>query len=718
MQIKIEYVPVRLSSKILIVMFLSFSFLYFWWRLDTFNPNALFFSYTLYILEVYGLINLLLHLLGTVKLSSRRLKTAKKNLKVDIFIPTYNESIDIIRRTVVGALAMDYPHKTWVLDDGSRNEVKELTQQLGARYLPRKNGADAKAGNLNNALSYSSADFIAIFDADHIPNHAFLTNTLGFFDDKGVAFVQTPQDFYNLDSFQHQDKNNGVVWSEQTLFFRVIQRGKDYWNASFFCGSCAVIRKSALDAIGGFATGTITEDLHTSIRFHKAGFKSVYWPFSLAYGLAPSTLKQFLLQRLRWGRGAMQVWHKEGIFFRKGLTLAQKLNYLSSILTYFDGLQKTFYYVIPIIILFSGVAPIETSLESFLLFFIPYMTINYLLFEQLSRGYGGFFTQEKYNGARFFTFLRVALSFFSNFNHKFDVTSKDKTVEHEYLHYAPQVLVVLGSMGAIIYGLLSQSIAIKGVLYVAIFWALFNGYAVIMVLVHAFKSKGHPRKSYRFKLPHPCRIKLKNKVINCLVDDISTGCGLYGTFPLSTKINQLVTGKILLYSGSTFSFKAKVKSMNYGWSVTGERYIKSIGTIFKLNQKNQNFLDSYLFGDNLQHIINNIREHEDTLLDKILNLFHKNSHPITAYQPKDWKILLDSQGMQIGIMATKDRLSKYGRVIFIKKPNTLEYLQVETKESTYNISVSLLSEVLVDFKAYDVLINDVSIAYNQSIPNM
>jgi cellulose synthase/poly-beta-1,6-N-acetylglucosamine synthase-like glycosyltransferase len=122
-------------------------------------------------------------------------------------------------------------------------------------------------------LTQSRAQFIAIFDADHAPKTSFLTQTLGFFSDPQVAFVQTPQDFYNLDSFQHRwSRRKGQVWTEQSLFFRVIQRGKDYWNAAFFCGSCAVIRRSSLDAIGGFATGTVTEDLHTSIRLHKQGF--------------------------------------------------------------------------------------------------------------------------------------------------------------------------------------------------------------------------------------------------------------------------------------------------------------------------------------------------------------------------------------------------------------------------------------------------------------
>ncbi|ODU01576.1 MAG: hypothetical protein ABS89_07125 [Thiobacillus sp. SCN 63-1177] len=181
-------------------------------------------------------------------------------LKVDVFIPTYNEDVEMVRRTALAARAMKYPHETWILDDGNREAMREMAQSLGVRYLARTDNAHAKAGNLNHALPHSTADLIATFDADHAPRQDFLLKTLGYFSDPNVAFVQTPQDFYNLDSFQNRtDPGSRVAWSEQSLFFRVIQRGKDYWNAAFYCGSCAVIRRQSLDAIGGFATGTVTE---------------------------------------------------------------------------------------------------------------------------------------------------------------------------------------------------------------------------------------------------------------------------------------------------------------------------------------------------------------------------------------------------------------------------------------------------------------------------
>ncbi|MES2366975.1 MAG: cellulose synthase catalytic subunit [Pseudomonadota bacterium] len=249
----------------------------------------------------------------TWRLTVRIAPPAPRGLSVDVFIPTFNEPVQLVRRTLLATIHMDYPHETWLLDDGNRPEMASLAEDLGVRYLARERNTDAKAGNLNNALANSSAEFVAVFDADHAPQQNFLTHTLGYFNDPAVAFVQTPQDFFNLDSYQHrQQTRKHTVWTEQSLFFRVIQRGKDYWNAAFFCGSCATLRRSALEKIGGFATGTVTEDLHTSIRLHKQGFKSVYHAEPLAFGIAPSSVVPFLQQRIRWGQGACRSGAKNG----------------------------------------------------------------------------------------------------------------------------------------------------------------------------------------------------------------------------------------------------------------------------------------------------------------------------------------------------------------------------------------------------------------------
>jgi cellulose synthase (UDP-forming) len=273
-------------------------------------------------------------------------------------------------------------------------------------------------------LRQTTGAFIAIFDADHAPQKNFLTSTLGYFSDTNVAFVQTPQDFFNLDSFQHRvNGKKKEMWTEQSLFFKVIQRGKDYWNAAFFCGSCAVVRRSALDLVGGFATATVTEDLHTSIKLHKAGFRSVYHPESVAFGIAPSTVAPFLQQRVRWGQGAMQVLKKENIFFTRELTIIQRLNYAASMMTYFDGWQKGIFYIAPVIVLTMGIMPIKADGVDFLLHFLPYYLLSLWVFKEAGRGYGGILYMEQYNFARFAAFIWATCGLFAG-KLQFKVTNK------------------------------------------------------------------------------------------------------------------------------------------------------------------------------------------------------------------------------------------------------------------------------------------------------
>ncbi|MGN5476509.1 glycosyltransferase family 2 protein [Cupriavidus basilensis] len=258
----------------LVAIYVACGLAYMVWRIGAINHAAPWLSIPLYAAEIYGYVSGLLFVMMTYRLSLREPVPPQEGLKVDVFVPTYNESVDLLRRTLLAAKWMDYPHETWLLDDGRRESMRQLAAELGCRYLSRQDNLHAKAGNLNNALRITDGDFIAIFDADHAPRKDFLLKTLGFFSDEKVAFVQTPQDFFNIDSFGHR-LGKKRVWDEQALFFKVIQRGKDVLNAAFFCGSCAVVRRAALDEIGGFATETVTEDVHTAIKLHKRGYRSV-----------------------------------------------------------------------------------------------------------------------------------------------------------------------------------------------------------------------------------------------------------------------------------------------------------------------------------------------------------------------------------------------------------------------------------------------------------
>lgn len=454
------------------------------------------------------------------KLPKREPPSPPRGLKVDVFIPTLNEDISILRRTILGCLRMSYPHKVFVLDDGKRPEVRKLCEELGCGYITREDNKNAKAGNLNNALKYTDGDFIAVFDADHVPNPEFLERTLGYFRDPKVAFVQTPQDFYNVDSYQHRIVR-GKLWHEQALFFRVIMRGKDRLNSSFFCGSCAVIRRKALEDIGGFATGTVTEDLHTSVKLHSKGWRSVYHPEPLAYGLAPSGIGPYKTQRERWGRGAMQVFVKDNPLLVKGLSLSQRLSYMASMITYFDGFQKLIYYVAPIVVLTADVYPIDTPLSEFLLFFIPHFLLSILAFEEMSRGYGRMHILEQYNVLRFLTFMKSVLGFFDFGKVRFKVTDKSIRIKGDVKEVLPQILLSACTIAGIVCGLWKLPTSARPDVYAAnIFWASVNLTLTFLALLWTLRRKQR-RRNFRFPANVPAIVKYKEKEYPVTVLDIN-----------------------------------------------------------------------------------------------------------------------------------------------------------------------------------------------------
>ncbi|HJV66750.1 MAG TPA: glycosyltransferase [Geomonas sp.] len=617
-----DYESLEPGRKLVVFAFLVVTTWYLTWRLGTFNRQALIFSWLLYAAELYGIATTLMHLFMTWRLTVRKAPAAPEGFSVDVFVTTINEPVALVRKTLLAVTAMSYPHETWLLDDGKRPEMEALSRELGCRYLVRDGNQDAKAGNLNNALRHAKGQFVAVFDADHAPKKGFLEKALGYFTDPEVAFVQTPQDFYNLDSFQHHGRHGALAWHEQSVFFRVIQRGKDYWNAAFFCGSCAVLRRSALDAIGGFATGTVTEDLHTSIKIHKKGFRSVYHAESLAFGLAPSEVGSFLNQRVRWGEGAMQVWRKEGVFFCRGLTMAQRINYLASSITYFDGWQKGFFYIIPAIVLLSGVMPITTFGKDFLLHFIPYFLLTFWVFEEVNRGYGRSVTIEQYNMARFAALAWSTLGLFRG-KVKFAVTPKGTAPPATTGRLIAPQAVVMGLnclaivAGAVLYRLyhhLPQSAFLANLL-----WAGVNSGLAVAVIRFVSAQGKHRRQDYRFHIPFPAIVQFGdgNKSA-CTIDDISSaGCRIYTAVPDGTEVGTEVSGALFLPSRS-LRFKATVKTVIRGFS-GGQQYVKSIGCSFLREGSELDELDRFLYGSDIQWSINHLREAIQTPLE-LMNL--------------------------------------------------------------------------------------------------
>jgi cellulose synthase (UDP-forming) len=617
-----RYAALSLGQKLLVFAFLGVGLWYLTWRPSAFNPQAPLFSSLVYGAEVFGFVCALLYLLMCWNLRQRTPLPVPEGATVAVFVPTINESVDIVRRTVMAAQRMKQATEVWLLDDGNRLEMQVLADELGCRYLARTENSDAKAGNLNHALGYTDAEFVAIFDADHAPAHNFLEETLGFFADERVAFVQTPQDFYNLDSFQHRlDRHDSLVWSEQTLFFRVIQPGKDSQDAAFFCGSCAVIRRKALDDIGGFATGTVTEDIHTSIRLHKRGWKSVYYARSLAFGLAPASVIPFLKQRLRWGQGAMQVWRQEGILFTRGLNLRQRLSYLATVLAYFEGWQRLIFFTAPVVVLTTGTMPILQLDVEFLVRFVPYYLLTFWVFEEVARGYGRTLLTEQYNMMRFAVFITATFGFFLR-KLRFVVTPKqmgERDATRRMLW--PQYLVLGLNLLAIPVGIVYFGRSLPpGALIANVLWAALTFGIAAAAIRYALKSSASRRREYRFPLPVPLRVQQASGQPGvALATDISPlGCRIVGAPASGAKAGEELRGELLLPTGP-LPVTATIRAVIAPQPGHGE---PALGCEFRWGLSDErNQLELFLFGSDLQWQLNGLSDRIRTPLERVRDLW-------------------------------------------------------------------------------------------------
>ncbi|MGA2396147.1 MAG: glycosyltransferase [Candidatus Lustribacter sp.] len=373
--------------------------IYFSWRVGVVNSAYPVYSWIVYAAELIGCARVVMFVLPAVRLNHRVCPPAPPGLSVDVFIPTYDEPVDVVRRAILAALAIRYPHETWLLDDGERPQMEELARETGCRYLARTDHSEAKGGNLNHALSVTSGEFVALFDADHVASPLFLDRTLGYFRDPRLAFVQTPQDFFNFDSFEHF-RPQRTVSNGTSFFHRIVLRTRDGSNSTMYTGSSAVFRRQALDAVSGFTTAKLTEDITTSLRLHAAGWRSAFHPEILSAGLAAHTAAAYYGQHVRWSQDALHLLLHERVFTRRGLTLGQRLAYLFHVAGNVEWWRHVFVYALPIIILVSGILPVRSDALTFLTYFVPYFLLTTLTLAEVSRGHGRLDESNVYNLAR------------------------------------------------------------------------------------------------------------------------------------------------------------------------------------------------------------------------------------------------------------------------------------------------------------------------------
>ena len=506
----------ELAIRAIALVAYAYGVYWIYWRwtssLNWQNPT---FSLVLVIAETFGLLSMAAFIFTAWRLVHREPPPAPPGLAVDVFITCYDEPLQLLRRTAIGARAIRYPHQTYMLDDGKRDEVQAMAQELGIGYIRRTGNEHAKAGNLNHAFSVTSGDLVLQLDADHVPLPNILDRLLGYFNDERVAFVQSPQDFYNTDSFTHVVNDEGrQMWEENRLFFSLIQPGKDRMNAAFFCGSCGVLRRSAFDEIGGFSTQTITEDMETSMLLHARGWKSFYHGETLAYGLAPASAAQYHVQRLRWGQGSMQMLRKMNPLFMKGLSWQQRVSYFSSVIVYVDGIQRLIFYLAPVLFFLFGILPVKVENSQLLIRLVPYMLLTIGSFELLSRGTGYILISERYNMTRFWTYVMATSGYFAKKPLKFNVTPKGAG-DVPFKTYAPQFYLALLSIVAFVWALIARHYGwidyndgggVSTAFVVNGIWVAWNLYFALYVVRHSIESR-QLRADHRFTQRLPTRVR-------------------------------------------------------------------------------------------------------------------------------------------------------------------------------------------------------------------
>lgn len=449
---------------------------------------------------------------------------------VDVFIPSYNEPLDVLERSIVGALAIDYPNKTvWVLDDGKRDWLRDFCEEKGAKYLTRKDGSHAKAGNVNNGLAHSSGDLVCIFDADFVAYRHFLKRVVGFFEDPTIGIVQTPQHFFNKDPMQ---RNLWIAdrWpDEQRLFFDHIAPSVDAWDSMFCCGSCMVMRRKALDAIGGVPTASITEDILTSLEMLRKGYRTRYLNEKLSIGLAAESLLAFHTQRERWCQGGIQTLFLKAGPLGPGLSLWQRI-LLFPIYWVFHIPARLLVIMIPILYFWFGLQPLENARS---------WEIFYWQLPVLIAGWG---TALWHNGRQAYPIVNegpavlvslrlfpiVVSSLIRPFGRPFKVTPKGS---QSGVGNSMNEAIILGvlfvlTIGGFFYNINTDVRIIDNANFLAVggLWAAVNSLTLLVAILICFESPVQ-RQQERFPISLKARIRAKgdDQPLEMNITDMSLG---------------------------------------------------------------------------------------------------------------------------------------------------------------------------------------------------
>ncbi len=509
------------------------TFRYGYWRIDQvvrfFRDPAnhwgaldAFFILCLLLAEAYAFVILFLGYFQTIWPLRRAPVSLPENPDdwpdVDVLIPTFNEPLDVVRFTALGALNMDWPADklhVYILDDGRRKEFEDFAFEAGIGYRTRPDNKFAKAGNINTALETMASPLVAVFDSDHVPTRSFLQMTVGWFmRDPKLAVMQTPHHFYSPDPFERNLRQFHVIPNEGELFYGVVQDGNDFWNSSFFCGSCAVLRRAALDEIGGIAKETVTEDAHTSLRMQMAGWNTAYINIPQAAGLATERLSAHVGQRIRWARGMIQVLRTDNPLFARGLSFPQRLCYFNAVGHFLYAVPRLIFLTAPLIYLLLNHTNIPGYWAAILAYALPHLTLSNVTNSRIQGDHRHSFWNEIYETVLSpYILLPTMMALISPKLGKFNVTAKGGVVRRTFFdsRIAQPFLVML------IFNIAGLIVAIprffiwdttrRGTVLMNVMWCVFN-IIILGVCTAVARELMQRRATVRLNIAAPLLVRL------------------------------------------------------------------------------------------------------------------------------------------------------------------------------------------------------------------
>jgi cellulose synthase (UDP-forming) len=408
-----------------------------------------------------------------------------QEVTVDVFITVYGEPLAKIRATAAAAMAIKGKHRTWILDDGRSDEVRDLAGELGCHYIRRLSSNGAKAGNVNYALSIAKGDFFCIFDADFVPKPDFLVETVPFFTNATVAFVQTPQTYGNLTNLI--SRGAGYM---QTVFYKFVQPGRNHFNAAFCVGTNVIFRRAAVDDVGGIYTDSKSEDVWTSLKLHERGWRSIYIPKTLAIGDAPDTIEAYTKQQLRWATGGFEILLTHNpLSPRRKLTMDQRIMYFTTATHYLTGIAPGLLLLVPPLEIFFDLRPVNLHIDwtTWLLFYAGF----YLMQIALAFYALGSFRLEvlMLASVSFPIYIKALVNAISGKEQKWHVTGSTTRAESPFNYMIPQVLVF-------VFLALTSVVSIwrdlgNSLFSLATAWSITNTFILGAFIVVAFRESWH-----------------------------------------------------------------------------------------------------------------------------------------------------------------------------------------------------------------------------------